>query len=158
MMAGAFGLASDADARSASAPTQGSAQPATPVNAEVMVLHATNQPGKGTGIDPRIGPLPALQKPPFSAYNSYTLLSRSRYPVTKAAPATSSLPNGRVLQVTLRDVLAASRYRIAASINQPGGTSWLPLIEVTTTAGEPFFVAGQSYQGGMLVIGITVLK
>jgi hypothetical protein len=136
----------------------GSVQPNGPLDAEVMVLHGTNQPNGGTGIDPRIGPLPALKQPPFSSYNSYQLISRNRIPLTKLAPATSTLPNGRVLQITLREVLAANRYRVATSINQPGGTTFLPLLEVTTPAGEPFFVAGQNYNGGMLVIGITVLK
>jgi hypothetical protein len=151
-------LPSDAHAQKTPTPKQAASQPAGAVDAEVMLLHATNRPDGGTGIDPRIGNLPALKQPPFSSYNTYTLISKNKYPVTKQAPATTTLPNGRVLQVSLREVLAASRYRIAASINQPGGTTFMPLLEVTTPAGEPFFVAGQSYQGGVLVIGITVLK
>jgi len=139
------------------APGQPTAPAASSVNAEVMLLHATNSDGGG-GIDPSIGPLPALRRPPFSSYNTYKLVSRTKLPVNKATSATTTLPNGRVLQITLRDVLPANRFRIAASINQPGGTTFLPLLEVTVPAGEPFFVAGQSYQAGMLVIGITVLK
>ena len=104
------------------------------------------------------GENPALQKPPFSAYNTYKLLSRTNYVVNRLAPTGAVLPNNRVLQITLRDVVQSGRYRIATSISQPGGTAFLPLLEVTTPAGEPFFVAGQSYLGGMLVIGIKVIK
>ena len=39
---------------------------------------------------------------------------------------------------------------------QPGGQAFLKLLEVKAAANEPFFVAGQSYGGGILVIGITV--
>lgn len=139
-------------AASASA-SSSAAAPVPDVNAEVMLLHATNA---GGGIDPKIGSLPALKKPPFSSYDTYRLLSRTQLGMTRGAPAITTLPNGRVLQITLRDVLPEHRYRVAASINQPRGTTFLPLLEVTVPAGEPFFVAGQSYQGGMLVIGITV--
>jgi hypothetical protein len=135
----------------------GQAQVAS-ANVEVTVLHATNADGGGS-IDPAIGPMPALQKPPFSAYNTYKLVTpRTTIVVSRSAPTTTKLPNGRVLQITLRDVVQANRYRIATSINQPGGTTFLPLLEVTTPAGDPFFVAGQAYQGGMLVIGIKVIK
>jgi hypothetical protein len=136
----------------------GQAQVLTSANVQVMVLHATNSDA-GASIDPAIGKLPALQQPPFSSFNTYKLLSRTPLLVSKPTPATTKLPNDRVLQITLREVLQGGRFKIDTSINQPGGnTSFLPLLSVTTPAGEPFFVAGQSYKGGMLVIGITVLK
>jgi hypothetical protein len=136
---------------------QAQTQVVTSANVEVMLLHATNVDGGGS-IDPAIGRMPALQKPPFSSYNTYKLISRTTSVVSRSAPTTTKLPNDRVLQITLRDVVQASRYRVATSINQPGGTTFLPLLEVTTPAGDPFFVAGQAYQGGMLVIGIKVIK
>jgi hypothetical protein len=160
--AGMIAIASSASAQQQAQTAQqaadaGAGQPATQANVEVMVLHATNSDA-GASIDPAIGKLPALKQPPFSSFNTYRLVSRTPLSVSKAAPTTTKLPNDRVLQITLRDILASSRYRIATSINQPGGTTFLPLLEVTTPAGEPFFVAGQSYKGGMLVIGITVVK
>ena len=142
-------------------PGQGVAQSGAPapanVKADVMVLHATNVDG-GVVIDPRIGELPALRKPPFSAFNSYKLLSQNAVAVSKDPkdpPATTTLPNGRVLQIALREV-KDNRYRVATSISDPSGKSFLPLLEVTAPAGEPFFVAGQSYNGGMLVVGIKI--
>jgi hypothetical protein len=127
------------------------------VPAQVMVLHATNTDG---GIDPQIGSLPELKKPPFSAYNTYKLVARNDVTLTTAQPASTRLPNNRVLRTSLLNVLPNKRYRISTSISQPhpdaGTQNFLPLLEVTAKSGETFFVAGQSYQGGVLVVGIKV--
>jgi hypothetical protein len=140
---------------SASASAPPPLAPAQALSADIMVLHASNQ---GGGIDPRIGNLPQLKKPPFSAYDTYKLLSQSKTPLPAGKPIETQLPNGRTLQVTLKDAPAPGRYKVAASINQPGGTTFLPLLEVTTSLDEPFFVAGQSHQGGVLVVGIKLVK
>lgn len=127
--------------------------------AEVIILHATND---GTGIDPKIGKMPELGKPPFSSYNSYRLLDRSKLSIAKGKSSTSKLPNERVLQVSLKDIVAGrkkdepKKYVVSASIQKPGGTAFLPLLEVNAKAGETFFVAGQTHKGGILVIGIKV--
>ena len=139
-----------------SSPDAGPPQPAK-VPAEVMVLHATNTDG---GIDPRIGPMPQLRKPPFSSYNTYSLIARNSVTLSTAQPETTRLPNGRLLKTSLLGAVPKDRYRISTSISQPsadGGTqNFLPLLEVTAKSGETFFVAGQSYRGGMLVVGIKV--
>src|SRR5689334_778429 len=62
---------------------------------EVLVLHATNS---GEGIDSKIGDMPELKKPPFSAYDSYKLLDSARLPLDKEHPQRMRLPNGRVLE------------------------------------------------------------
>jgi len=126
-------------------------------NVEVMLLHATNHDG-GVYIDPSIGKMDALTKPPFSSYNKYVLLSRTPYAVSSSLPTTTTLPNKRVLQITLGGIPAPNRYTISTSINQPGGAAFMPLLSVTAPAGDQYFVAGQSYLGGMLVIGIKVTK
>lgn len=114
-----------------------------------MLIHATND-GDG-GVDPRIGKLPK-----FGDYKVYRLLSRSDVSIQKSAPASTRLPNGRVLQMNLKDV-KNDRYIIDTSINQADGTTFLPLVEVRATTNVPVFFAGQSYQGGMLIIGIKIL-
>jgi hypothetical protein len=124
-------------------------------SAEVLVLHATNSK---KGIDQRIGKMPELKKPPFSAYDSYEQLSKSRVSLKKDDPKTIVLPNGRVLQTKLLDVLPKEYLRIAASINQPGGKDFLPLLEVKAKVGQAFIVAGQSYKNGILVLVIRVVK
>lgn len=132
------------------------------VRAEIVVLHATND---GTGIDKAIGDMPELAKPPFSSYNSYKLLSRTDPPLvlTKGKAEPTKLPNERKLQVLFKDVIEPKRkedvrrWVINATIQKPNGNDFLPLAEFNARAGEYFFVAGQTYKGGVLVIGIKIL-
>lgn len=123
--------------------------------AEVLVLHATS--GE-KGIDPRIGDMPELKNPPFSSYKSYELLQKIKNPLVKDDPKTFELPNGRVLQTKLVEALPEDAVRISASINQPHGKTFLPLLEVKAKVGQSFIVAGQSYKGGILVLVIRVVK
>lgn len=150
-----------ADDTRAAAPGQSASDSAAPatISCEVVILYATND---GTGIDPKIGKMPELGQPPFSSYNSYKLLDRPTLPLTKGKSATLKLPTGRDLMVTFKDVLDSKkkdeprRFTITASIQKPDGNTFLPLLEVNAKAGENFFVAGQKYKGGTLVIGIKV--
>lgn len=124
-------------------------------SAEVLVLHATNS---DKGIDPRIGEMPELRQPPFSSYKSYELLQKVKLPLKLEDPKTFDLPNGRVLQTKLLGVLPDGAVRISASINQPGGKTFLPLLEVKAKTGQAFIVAGQPHKGGILVLVIRVTK
>jgi hypothetical protein len=152
----ALSLAGGAATAGPEAPPGASAQAPVPasVNAEVMVMHATQAPGAGS-IDEKIGNMPQLRKPPFSAYNTYKLLDKRTLSVQKGQPSSHQLPNGRTLQVSLSDV-KERRYHVSASISQPDGKAFLKLLEVAAAPNEPFFVAGQTYQGGSLVIAITL--
>ena len=129
------------------------------VSVEIVILHATND---GSGIDPKIGKMPALAQPPFSSYNSYRLLDRIKLPLAKGKPSTTKLPTGRDLMVSLKDIIEPAkkddlrRYLVTASIQKPDGNTFLPLLEVKAKPGEPFFVVGQTYKGGTVVIGIKV--
>lgn len=140
----------------------GAAAPApapSAISAEIITLHATND---NSGIDPKIGKMPELSKPPFSSYNSYKLLDHVKQPLTKGQSTTIKLPTGRDLMVSWKDVIQPQkkgepvRFVMTASIQKPGGNTFLPLLEVNAKAGETFFVAGQTYKGGSLVIGIKV--
>lgn len=152
----ALGLTASLGGGSAiAAPDAGAAQPAaTSAGAEIMVMHATQVPGPGS-IDEKIGNMPQLKKPPFSSYNTYKLLDRTSLSLKKGEPGSYKLPNGRTMQVSLTDV-KDSRYYVSASISQPDGKAFLKLLEVAAAPNEPFFVAGQTYQGGSLVIAITM--
>jgi hypothetical protein len=123
--------------------------------AEVLVLHATNTK---KGIDRRIGDMPELTKPPFSSYDSYTLLDRAKLPLERGVPKTLVLPNRRVLETKLVEIVGDDAVRLTASINQPGGKEFLPLLEVKAKLGQPFIVAGQSYKSGILVLVIRVVR
>jgi hypothetical protein len=129
------------------------------IGAEVLVLHATND---GSGIDPKIGKLPELSKPPFSSYNSYKQLDRSSLSLEKGKSGSIKLPTGRELRIVYKDTMEPQkqgeprRYIVSASIQKPDGNTFLPLLEVNAKAGEYFFVAGEQYKGGSLVVGIKV--
>jgi hypothetical protein len=123
--------------------------------AEILVLHATNAK---KGIDRRIGDMPELTKPPFSSYDSYALVDRAKLPLERGVPKTLVLPNRRVLETKLVDVVSDGAVRLTASINQPGGKEFLPLLEVKAKLGQPFIVAGQSYKSGILVLVIRVIR
>ena len=147
----------------ASLVTDAGAQPGAPTPAavpvEILILHGTND---GSGIDPKLGRLPELGKPPFSSYNSYKLLERSRQTLTTQGPTSMKTPTGANLRLSLKEIVEPQkrdqvrRYVISSSIQKPGGNSFLPLLEVSAKAGQLFFVAGQEYKGGALVFGIKV--
>jgi hypothetical protein len=129
------------------------------ISADIIILHATNE---NSGIDPKLGKMPELSQPPFSSYNSYKLLDHVKQPLTKGQSTTIKLPTGRDLMVSWKDVIEPKkkddlkRFVMTASIQKTGGNTFLPLLEVNAKAGEIFFVAGQNYKGGSLVIGIKV--
>jgi hypothetical protein len=141
------------------------AWPAAPASAgkapsvEVSVIHATRTDG-GISIDPQLRDLPQLtSQQPFVRYNVFKLLDRKELPCEKGKPALVGLVDGRTLQVTLVDVTDKSsdqRYHLRAEIAGPGKKEFLKLLEVTASANEPFFVGGQSYQGGTLFLELVV--
>ena len=144
--------------RDSSAPPSQPHEPLVPVGAEVLLLHGTNN---GTGIDPRIGKIPALSKPPFSAYNSYELVKREALTLAPNRATTTKLPNHGDLVVTFEGIAppkkgAPKKYIVNVSI-QKRGSIILPLLQVNANAGEMLFAAVPGYKGGVLVIGIKVI-
>lgn len=135
--------------------------PVSPLFAEMLILHATNTAG---GIDPRIKHLKdQLTKPPFSAYDTYKLLSQSKQQTPDGQPVETVLPNGRTLRLTYRGPIEIKdtkelRYKVSASITEPKGKEFLPLLEWNAKLDDNLFVAGQSYQNGILVLGIKVVR
>ena len=125
----------------------------TNVPAEVLVVLAKEEEGT---VDPQLKKLTALRRPPFNSFRSMKILSRPKLTLTPGKDAFVSLPNGRRLKLTLLRVMPDGRYKVRAAINRPNKSDYLPLLQVVASAGDPFFVAGQSYQGGTLVVGVTV--
>lgn len=136
---------------------RGRAVAAADAKAEVIVLYGAND---NTGIDSQIGKIPALAKPPFSAYNSYKLLERKEHELTKGAWVEHVLPDKNTLGVSLKDITTKGdekRYVVDANIKKPDGSSYFPNLEVSAQKGEYFFVGGPKYMDGVLVIGIRIL-
>jgi hypothetical protein len=124
---------------------------------EITVIHALRSDA-GASIDPLLRDLPQLGRDaPFDRYNVYKVLQRRQLPLEASKPAASDLPNGRILQVTLVEPAApAPRFHVRAEIEEPGKKAFLKLLEVTASPNEPFFVGGQSYEGGTLFLELVV--
>jgi hypothetical protein len=126
---------------------------------EVSVIQAS-QSDAGASIDPRLKDLPQLTRDqPFVRYNVYKLLDRRSFPLDVGKPVTYAIVDGRTLQVTLGGVSVdknEKRYQMAAQIGEPGKEAFLKSLQVTASANEPFFIGGQSYQGGTLFLELVV--
>jgi len=122
---------------------------------EVSVLHGTHEQ---RDPDPRIGSMPELSQGPFAKYASYQLLSRSQLRLSRGGKHQLKLPNGRLLEARLEDILADGSSRLVASINRPDTKDFLPLLEVKARPGQAFIVAGQSYKRGILVLVFKVVR
>lgn len=146
-------VAAEASAQGSSLVKSDRAASTSSVPAEVLVVLAKEEPGE---IDPQLKKLTALRRPPFNAFRSMKILSRPKLTLTPGKDAVVSLPNGRRVKLTLLRVMPDGRYKVRAAINRPDKSDYLPLLQVVASAGDPFFVAGQSYQGGTLVVGVIV--
>jgi hypothetical protein len=124
-----------------------------PVTAEVLVILAKESEGT---IDPALRDIAALRRPPFNGFTSMAILDRPRVSLRTGRPTMVNLPNGRRVQITLQQIMPNGRYRVRVSINRPEQNDYLPLLSVVASPGDPFFVAGQSHDGGTLVIGVRV--
>jgi hypothetical protein len=127
--------------------------PGGPLGAEVLVVLASEKEGP---IDPSLSQLRALKHPPFAQFKSMKLLSRSPVKLVAQQAVEIDLPNGRKIHLTLLERQPDGRAKVLVSINRPHEKDYLPVLQVIASAGEPFFVAGQKYEGGTLVIGVRV--
>jgi hypothetical protein len=131
------------------------ARASEPVAAEVFVILASEQQGE---IEPLLANIPALRKPPFNSFHSMKVLQKFNVELKLGEPVTVALPNGRTLMLKLQQQMPDGRSEVQLSINRPDKKDYLPLLDVKAKKGEPFFVAGQKYQGGTLVIGVGIGK
>lgn len=123
------------------------------VPAEVMVILASETPGT---IAPELASIPALRQPPFSSYPSMSLLATHPISLVVGTPIEVPLPNGRVLSALLEERGADGRYRARVSVNRPGESDYLRGVVLNLTPCEPLFLAGQSFGGGTLVLGVRI--
>jgi hypothetical protein len=123
------------------------------VAGEVLVILASERVGE---IDPALATMQALRQPPFNAYHTMQLLARPEIRLVVGQPTNVPLPNGRVLQIELDSVTPEGRYRVRVSINRPEQRDYLPLVEIVAPPGDPFFLAGQNFMGGTLVLGVRL--
>lgn len=129
------------------------AQAQNSVRAEVTVVHAIEAAGE---VDPNLADLPALRQAPFNTFRTMRILSRPQHQLRVGVPIEIELPNGRRLRLTLQQVTHNGRFRVRVEINRPDRNDYLRLLTVVASPGDPFFVAGQGYSGGTLVIAIRL--
>jgi hypothetical protein len=108
-------------------------------------------------VDERLRKLPHLQKKPFSDYDTFKVLDQRVLPLEKGKPATYAMVTGRTLRVTVSGTTKDGRYSVETAIDQPGSSQYLKLLEVVAAPNEPYFVGGQSYGGGTLILAITIM-
>lgn len=130
------------------------AQRRGPVAGEVLIVLASDAGPRA--VDPRLANVPALRQPPFNAYPSLALLSSPRIELRVGQPHDVPLPNGRHIRLVLREITDDGRFRLTVSINRPGERDYLPELSVVASPGDPFFIAGQSFREGTLVIGFRL--
>jgi hypothetical protein len=123
------------------------------ISGEVFVILASEEAGP---VDPSLAQIPALSKPPFSGFRSMQILTRSAVSLGSGKAVDLALPNNRRLSITLREKMPDGRSKVQVSITRPNEKDYLPLLEVIASPNEPFFVAGQKYQKGTLVIGVRI--
>lgn len=128
-------------------------QAAQEVRGEVLVILGSERAGE---IDPALASLGALRQAPFSSFQTMQLLARPSIRLVVDEPLDIPLPNGRILRIVLASITPQGRYRVRVSINRPEQSDYLPLLEVVAPPGDPFFLAGQSFLGGTLVIGVRL--
>jgi hypothetical protein len=123
------------------------------VRGEVLVILASEREGT---IAPELESLPALRQPPFNAFHSMTLLMRPAITLRVGEPHDLELPNGRILRIVLEAITPEGRYRVRVSINRREQQDYLPLLEIVAPPGDPFFLAGQNFMGGTMVLGVRL--
>jgi len=131
------------------------AQPVRATPGEVLVILAGDEEGP---IDPDLSSVKALQVKPFNGYKSFKILSRSGLSLVPNQAEEIALPAARKLRITLLERRKDGRFKVQVSINRPNKADYLPLLEVAVQPGERFFVAGQKYQGGTILIGVRVVE
>jgi hypothetical protein len=124
-----------------------------PLTGEVLVVLASEAEGT---IDPSLSHFRALKHPPFNGFKSMKIMSRQSVSLNADEPVAIELPKKRWLVLTLMSRLPDGRAKVQLSINKPNKQDYLPLLNVIISAGEPFFVAGQKFEGGTLVVGVRL--
>ncbi|NLE46919.1 MAG: hypothetical protein GX614_00810 [Sandaracinaceae bacterium] len=121
--------------------------------ANVLIVLAKEESG---AIDPALRNLSALSRPPFNAFKTMELLDRPKLALEPGGQSELVLPNKRKLRIELVQVLPNGRLRVKVSIHRPDQGDYLPLLHVVASENDPFFIVGQAYRDGTLVIGVRI--
>ncbi len=120
---------------------------------EVLIVLAKEEAGE---VDPELKDMAALKRPPFSGFKSMKVLGKPKISLELKKPVEVDLPNGRRVQIILEGTLPDGRYRVRVAINRPDKKDYLPFLQMASAPGDPFFIGGQSHEGGTLVVGVRI--
>jgi hypothetical protein len=116
---------------------------------ELLTIEASSG---GQGVDAALAAHAAiLRKPPFSAFNTFRLLKRQAYDLTRGTPVVLSLPQslgGSLLYNRMEE----GRFNLTLTINRQGGAP--VTINSKASPGRPFFAAGFQTGTGTLIFGV----
>lgn len=125
------------------------------VKSQVIIILGSTE---STEVAPELSKIDALKQAPFDAFTKKALLKRVEVSLVVGQSQEVELPNGRKLRLSLLEKTTDGRYRVSVSINRPGKQDYLPVMTVAAAPGDPFFIAGQKYEGGTLIIGVSLGK
>lgn len=110
-------------------------------------------------IDPALKPLRGqLSKPPFASYRTIKLLESKGHKIPHNGTIRTKLPTKKVLMLTFKEKLLVKRQvrlRMHLSITPPRAVGFLPGTLFTIADGGTLLVAGDRYQDGTLIVGVT---
>jgi hypothetical protein len=121
----------------------------------VRIIHALHE---GEGIDPKITLLrPYLQKPPFTAWKQFKLLDDKELTLAPHGTATFELPNGKQASLTYVDHFIAhdGDHRLRLQFGISDKQKKLLHTTFVLDEGGVLLQAGQKYESGLLVLGIS---
>jgi hypothetical protein len=112
------------------------------------------------GLDKRLRPLhKQLARPPFSSFKTMKLIKASALVIPQSSTKKVTLPTGKILKLTFKEKLLGRkdkiRLRMHLSITPPKKTGFLPGTLFTIANGGTLLVAGDKYNSGTLVVGVT---
>jgi hypothetical protein len=119
------------------------------VKCDLLTIEASSG---GQGVDAALAAHAAiLQKPPFSAFNTFRLLKRQTYDLVLGTPVVLSLPQalgGSLLYNRMEE----GRFNLTLTIDRQGGAP--VTINSKASPGRPFFAAGFQTGTGTLIFGV----
>ena len=121
---------------------------------QVVVMYGTQAPQPY--IDPQLAAFTdRLSKPPLSSYNSYAKLDDLRISAPFGQSTERALPGGETLDLVVRPKTdAPGRFTLHAEIKQAAGAP--KVVDLTVPEKKAFFIGGQHYKEGNMVLAFTL--
>jgi len=127
---------------------------------DVPVIQATHGHEQGDPtIDAQINRLkPYLQKAPFTAWHQFKLLDRRELTLQEKGASSFTMPGGREATLTFVDHTSGPgdhRMRLKLVVEDRGKHEKMLDTTFVVDEGGVVLFAGQKYQGGVLILGVS---